>query len=542
MAYMSNRSFDSNHTLLEDYSGTKAREVKLESFSIPFNSILFERADQRKESLEAPAFFTDLNLDQVIDAITARKKEYHLNPFFYTPLSDAETIYYRHEVMRDLEQTTLMAHIKAFAEKMILVRRYLALVEKLDSNYHKKGWYLEAALVYCEAILELEHHLNLADIKSRGFLAFRDYLTNYIQSYRFQSLLAESREVKASLSSVKYCVIIQNGRFKVRRYEEETDYSVEVEKIFEKFKQGAAKDYRLQLKQGSGINHIEAQILEFVARLYPEQFAALDKFYEQQSGFVDETILVFDREIQFYIAYLEFIADFKSRGLSFCYPRVSRSKQKLYSYEAFDIALARTLLYSQNPVVCNDFFLEEPERIIVVSGPNQGGKTTFARMFGQLNYLANLGCPVPGKEAQLYLFDQIFTHFEREEDIHNLHGKLQDDLVRIRNIIKQATPDSILILNEIFASTTLEDAVFLSKEIMARIMELDLICVWVTFIDELSSLSEKTISMVSTVIPENPAIRTFKIVRQPADGLAYALSIAKKHRLTYEQIKERIRS
>ncbi len=509
-----------------------------------FRSILFEGdADNAlAQKPEPPAFFSDLYLDQIVDAITSRKQEYNLKPFFYAPLGDPQTVEYRQQVMRDLEDATLMDHVQAFAGKMLLARRYLKLAEQLEFNYHKKGWFLEAALAYCDALTDLTQGLTEANLRSRGLFAFRDYLTSYVRTPAFQSLADEARRVKRGLADVKYCVNIGVRRFSVRKYEGEADYSAEVEKTFEKFKQGAVKDYRSSVYKTSGMSYVEAKMLDFVARLYPDRFSALDRFCSAHPQFVDQTILVFDREIQFYVAYLELVADLTRKGLAFCYPEVSATSREVFNHDGFDLALALTLLRASKPIVCNDFGLKDPERIIVVSGPNQGGKTTFARTFGQLHYLASLGCPVPGSEARLFLFDHIFTHFEKQEDIANLRGKLQDDLVRIHEILAQATSRSIFIINEMFASTTLQDAVFLSKEIMQQVLDLDALCVWVTFIDELSSLSEKTVSMVSTVVPENPALRTYKIVRKPADGLAYAHSIAEKYRLSAANIEERIPS
>jgi len=196
---------------------------------------------------------------------------------------------------------------------------------------------------------------------------------------------------------------------------------------------------------------------------------------------------------------------------------------------------------AREKTVTNDFVLNAPEHIIVVTGPNQGGKTTFARMFGQVHYLASLGLCVPGRESALYLFDEILTHFGREEDISTLHGKLQDDLVRLRELLDRATDKSIIVINEIFASTTLSDALCLGRHMMEAISALTAPTVIVTFLDELASHGPDTVSMMSTVKKEDPAQRTYKIVRKPPDGLAYALDIARKHGLTYEQLSRRLK-
>ena len=166
-------------------------------------------------------------------------------------------------------------------------------------------------------------------------------------------------------------------------------------------------------------------------------------------------------------------------------------------------------------MVTNDLRLSGTERILVITGPNNGGKTTMARTVGQLHHLAALGCPVPGRDVRLFLPDAIYSHFERREDPAAMAGKLQEELQRFADdFARAATASSLIVMNEMFSSTTVQDALYLSRAMLQRISDLGALGVCVTFLDELTTFDETTVSMVSSVDPDDPATRTYKVIRR----------------------------
>ena len=507
----------------------------------PFGSILFA-PDEIPATLvpQEPDFFRDLNLDQVVAAVTSGRDQYDLASLFYTLPASIATVAYRHEVLRELEGTDVRAAVISFADGMRAVRSHLARAAKIHNQWQERRWFLQAVSTYCDAVEQLGRDLDALDPGSTGFRALREHVRTYAESDGFRALSDDTHALEAELANVRYGLHIRANRIRVDRFESGIDYGAEVSRTFRKFEHGATKTYTFDFSMWPEMNHIEAGVLELVARLYPDTFAFLDRYGVDHRDCIDPALERFDREVQVYLSWLEYIEPLRRGGLSFCYPQVSHVPREIAGRAVFDVALAAKLAGGRGRVVTNDVELRAPERLIVVTGPNQGGKTTFARTIGQLQYLGRMGLSVPGEAARIPFFDRLFTHFERDEDLDNLAGKLEDDLLRIRAILDDVTPGSVVIMNESFSSTTLHDALLLSRDILRRILASGALCVSVTFLDELASLSPETVSMVGTVDPADPAIRTFRIVKRPADGMAHAVAIARKHGLTREQIRKRI--
>jgi hypothetical protein len=279
-----------------------------------FDSIMFEQTADgtRDATLPAPDCFSDLNVDQIVALATTRKEEYNLTPFFYMPLHDADAVAYRHEVMQDLERADLAAAIDAFAESMRIVRTHLAQLEKRYYEQQKRRWLLDAANLYVAAVNRLVHDLNIAKPASRGLLAFHEYLAKYASAENFTALAEQTKQLESELSAIRYSIFIRGLRVEVLRYQGNPDYGAEVEATFARFEQGAVDEYSFRFGEAPEMSNTEGLILEGVVHLYPDTFSKIEAFCAADKDFRDPVVVSFDREIQFYVAWLAYIAPLKS--------------------------------------------------------------------------------------------------------------------------------------------------------------------------------------------------------------------------------------
>ncbi len=181
--------------------------------------------------------------------------------------------------------------------------------------------------------------------------------------------------------------------------------------------------------------------------------------------------------VNLYNALLDFDAP-----LSFPIPEAA-GKITLSFSGLYDISLA--LNQGKKPV-SND--LDAAGRtLFIITGANQGGKSTFLRSIGLAQLLMQCGSFVPAAFYCSSVCDGIFTHFTREEDVGMNSGKLDEELFRISNIVDLITSNSMLLLNEPFATTTERDGSRIAEDIIAAFHEWDIRVLFVTHLFEFSS-------------------------------------------------------
>ncbi|MGN7797708.1 MutS-related protein [Leifsonia sp. 22587] len=501
-------------------------------------SLLFPPGPPKQLAEEQPGCFPDLGLDQIVTDVLG-DDPLELAAVFWT-VADAATVEYRHGVFADLDTPNVIAACRTFVVGMATVREALGLARRLRYPRQAQRVLLDAARRYADVVGSAADALTRCPLHSVALQAAAQVLAEYVDSEPFTRLSMDTRSVTAQLDAVKYGIHIQGGSVTVVADASGTDQSDAVMTAFARFKHTDACSHRTRFVDMLEMNRVEAGVLDLVAEVFPTVFQALERFAGEHAAFLDTTVARYERELHLYLSVLDHLNAAAGATLPTCLPELTTDRS-VQVVDGYDLQLAAQP-DTRVSIVPNDVRLASGEQFLVVTGANQGGKSTFARVFGQLHWMAALGFPVAARTARLARFDLLLTHFERQEDLAQRRGRLEDDLIRVRNILGQVTPDSIVIANELFSSTTAQDALTLNERVLRKLLEAGAIGVTVTFLDELVAMTPQMVSVVAEVAVDDPTRRTFRIVRRPPDGLAHATAIAEKYGLSPQRIRERVLS
>lgn len=188
------------------------------------------------------------------------------------------------------------------------------------------------------------------------------------------------------------------------------------------------------------------------------------------------------RELGFYVGCLNLYEALRGTGADVTLPHARPCGHELRCTGLCDTALA---LAGRGPVVGNDLAADDTD-LVVITGANQGGKSTFLRSIGLAFVLMQAGMFVSATDFTASVGTGIFTHFKREEDETMRSGKLDEEMARMSTIADHIRSGGILLCNESFASTNEREGSEISRQIIAALRDSAIRVFFVTHLYDLS--------------------------------------------------------
>jgi DNA mismatch repair protein MutS len=282
---------------------------------------------------------------------------------------------------------------------------------------------------------------------------------------------------------------------------------------------------------------------------------------------VDSSLLTgLKGEIEFYLGGLGMVERLQKAGLPVCRPAIAPMEERVSEIrQSYNVNLALKMIADGNPadpagaIVKNDVCFNGQGRIIILTGPNRGGKTTYTQGIAIAQLLFQAGLPVPGQSARISPAEGIFTHFPIEEKVDGGTGRLGDEAKRFHEIFSAVTPCSLLVLNESFASTSPGEGFHIALDIVRILQQVGARTIFATHLHELAAKAAElnaapdgnaVMSMVALTREEagdgkpggKRAIPEFRIVAGPPTGKSHAREIALKYGIDYGNLEALLRT
>ncbi|MCR5419059.1 MAG: hypothetical protein K6E84_09110 [Lachnospiraceae bacterium] len=524
--------------------------------------ILFCEGSKRKTTTLRAETVKDLALEEIIESIASNEKNNAIIKNIFTRIpEDISDIRYRQEILKDFceneelcEQVSdslgLITTLKDYGRSAFTVSGE-NLLYSLLGNLREVSTYIQVSERLVEALRKHE-------VRSAGLCNLKAQLERVVEDEHFETSKKDVEKMLEDLSVVKGALIgvnftpdlnvesvaaIEFVDHKLRSRYTFAELAASIGNIvnFSTSSNSVRMNQNIYVQDPLLVNMtplMEKHLKQHFFRIR----SFLKKYIDLDGSFLTEMY----EGLTFYTCMARFSRRLKDKGMEICFPtlRSEADENSGISFRMKDLYNIRLFLSGETDIVKNDFAFSPTENLFILTGPNRGGKTILEQALGIISVMASVGGFVTAAECDGRPFCNILTHFPIDENLTINYGRLGEEAVRIREIVKEADQNTLILFNETYSTTSAVDGLYLSKDLLHILKKMGTSVIFNTHIHEVARSIEEMNDwegesrVVSLVMEIRDNQNTFKIKRSAPDSKSYAQNIAKKYGITFDQMVE----
>lgn len=492
--------------------------------------------------------------------------------FLYELCADAAAIRYRQEVLADAVASSELRTLFAQLQPMLHELAYFTKTRTEQSSPLQQAvWRLGELETYVACLTALGEAAALPGMRSAGMRALGAFVRERRQDPVYRRLEAELPALRGGLKRRASVTIGINLDSQLRPSEAALlrvhDRKFEDTPLLTRLF-GASNPFRplTRVNRTSSMTPLLGELDRVLGAVARPLARALGQFVQLQV----RDVLPLEQEIRFYLGGARLALALRERGMPTCVPGLAPAgDRRAQATELYDVSLALRGA-PQEPagaVVRNDLDAGEAGRIAILTGPNQGGKTTFVRAVGVMQVLAQAGLQVAARTAAISPADRVITHFPSQEGGAGEGGRLAEEARRLGAVFADASERSLVLLNESLSSTSPSESLYLAEDVVRALRLLGARAIFATHLHELGERLARinaegdggslVVSLVAGIAPDRDGAdgadgahgadgaqtrmrRTYRIAPGPPVGSSYARDIADRYQISFERLKPKI--
>ncbi len=389
-------------------------------------------------------------------------------------LRDPEAIVYRQRVLTEcLEHPTVVRELYGLAGEALKAEKSVWGSVLRDSPQAILGTSVQKMELFVDFLRRLR---TIADehaekFSSQGFTRFFAMLRDELDEPYFELVVSHLKALKFKGGMLMSAALTAGNRGTGYTLREPREQSL-LGRVFDR----SGYSFTIPDRDENGFRAL-SQLEERGANLVANALA-------QAVDHVHSFFVMLRVEIGFYVGCLNLSERLAELGEPTAFPLpVARGEFALSARGLYDVCLRLT---TSERVVGNDVDADG-KSLVMITGANQGGKSTFLRSAGLAQLMTQCGMVVGAESLRVNVCDGLFTHYKREEDETMESGKLDEELARMSEIADHITANCVLLCNESFAATNEREGSQIARQVVTALLEADVKVMFVTHMFDLAS-------------------------------------------------------